>query len=225
MRRRGAVIVLAGALVVLGACSDDDSGSDDAAATSTTTEATEATDPPSTTAGETTTTSDPAATTTTSPNLAPSDSPLNELLVPPAAFGAGYAPDDTYGDGTFDGDLCEDVTIEQTWDDQAGQALSAGEASITQAVLRFADADAATGFVQELSDGVTTCDPNIVPEAIAGVGDEAARLGTSDEEGRSDRVVIRVGPLVTVATANTTDGSAPLLEDEVSSALVAALTA
>lgn len=221
--RRALGVIGVGLLVLLGACSDD-GGDDDAAATSTTTEVADATDAPATTAGETTTTSDPAATTTTSPNLAPSDSPLVELLAPAATFGAGYAPDDTYGDGTFDGDLCEDVTVDQTWDDQAGQALSAGEADVTQAVLRFADDAAATAFVQELGDGVSTCDPNIVPEAVAGVGDEAYRLGTSDEEGRRDSLVIRIGPLVTVAAARTPDGTEVLVAD-VADTLAMALTA
>ena len=227
MRRGAALVLLVVVAVALVGCSD---GDDDAkggagpAATSTTTATPDEGGAPTTTAGDTTTTSDPEATATTSPNLPPSDSPLVELLTPASSFGAGYAPDDTYGDGTFDGDLCEDVTIDTTWDDQAGQALSAGGASITQAVLRFADAATATAFVQDLTDGVTTCDPNIVPEPVEGVGDEASRLTTSDEEGSRDQLIVRVGPLVTVVTALAPDGASPLGPDTAAD-LVAGLTA
>lgn len=217
MRRSVLVLVVVAAL--LAGCSDDGGSDDEGTGTTTTAEpgTTDGADPsaaddPTTTAGPDE--PDATTTTTTSPNLAPSDSPLLDLLVAPATFGSGHAPDDTYGDGTFDGDLCEDVTIEPTWDDQAGQALSAGEDSVSQAVLRFPDADVAAAFVQDLVDGVTTCDPNIEPAELADVGDEATRLSVSDEEGSRDRVVVRVGPLVTTVIA-VTDGPSPLTDDVV----------
>ncbi len=208
MRRVALVLVVVA--VLLAGCSDDGGSSDGDEGTVTTSTAA---------SGATGTDVDEATTTTTITGDPGAVTPLVEMLVPPATFGAGYAPDAIEGDGTFDGDLCDGVTIEATWVDQAGQALrdGSGAGSVVQAVLRFPADDVAAGFVRDLVEGATTCDPNIVPAPVPGTGDEATRLATSDEEGSYDRVVVRVGPLVTTTLA-LTDGPSPLT-DEVVTAL------
>lgn len=217
-RSRIAAGVLAATLVLAtGACGgDDDSGSDP-----TTTLA----DAPTTEVAAATTTADsePAATTTptTSPNLPPIDSPLEDQLLAPAAVGDGYGPDDTLGQGTFDGDLCEDVIIEPTWDDQAGQGLSQGEGdqkvTFTQAVLAFADEAAAEGFATAVADGQGTCLAVGEPTTVE-VGDEAVLFAVSDEEGVAAAAIVRVGPRVTVLTAFGPSGEGILDEDLVQAA-------
>ncbi len=217
-RPRLAVGALAAALLLTAsACGgSDDSGPD---TTPTLAEA------PTTEAGGSSTTSgrDPAATTTTttSPNLPPTDSPLQDQLLAPGTVGDGYAPDDTLGQGTFDGDLCEDVIIEPTWDDQAGQGLSrsdgAEKATFTQAVMAFADEAAAEGFATAVADGQSTCLAVGEPTTVD-VGDEAVLFVVSDEEGVAAAAIVRVGPRVTTLTAFGPSGDGVLDEDLVQAA-------
>jgi hypothetical protein len=194
--RRSAVLLLVVPLLVaagLAGCGGD--GDDDDAGTTTTTEAAGTDDETtSTTAPEgddTTTTEvpDDGSTTTeggstTSPNLPPNDSPLAEYLLDPAAVGPGFAPDDALGNGSLDTDLCEEVTLEETWDDQAAQALLSGteedEAIFQQAVLRFPDDAAAEAFATELADSLVACQPGTETTALDGVGD-LALLATAPE--------------------------------------------
>ncbi len=223
-RSRIAACALAAALLVgVVACGgDDDSGT-------TTTSTSTLPDAPTTAdeAGGSTTTAgggDEATTTTTSPNLPPSDSPLVDQLLDPSAVGEGFAPDDTLGDGTFDGDLCEDVIVEPSWDDQAGQGLTEPEeggdlTAFTQAVLEFADEAAAEAFVGEVRDGQTTCLGGEASDVDA--GDQAFLISVSDEEGSSAAAVVRIGTRVTALTALGPTDPGPLDEDLVQQAAAA----
>ncbi|WCO68344.1 sensor domain-containing protein [Iamia majanohamensis] len=227
-RPRIAACAVAAALVLaLAACGgDDDSGT-------TTTSTSTLPDAPSTAGtddGATTTAGDDdggpttTAAPTTSPNLPPSDSPLVDQLLDPAAVGEGFAPDDTLGDGTFDGDLCEDVTIEPSWDDQAGQGLSRAEeggdlTAFTQAVLDFPDDAAAEAFVAEVREGQTTCLGGEATDVDA--GDEAFLISVSDEEGSAAAAVVRIGPRVTSLTALGPTDPGPLDEELVQAAAAA----
>lgn len=193
------------ALLLLGAtaCGGDD---DETAPTTSTTAATStpASTPTTGPGSVPTSTTVPGASPTTSPNLVPNDSPLGEQLLAPTAVGEGYGPDDTLGDGTFDGDLCEGVVIDPTWDDEAGQALSNAGAdgaleTFTQSILAFPDDAAASSFLTEVADGQGTCLGAIAEPVDA--GDEAVLVVVSDEEGSSAAGLARVGARVTLLTA------------------------
>lgn len=209
-RHRLATCALAvGALLAAAGC-----GGDDDATSPTSTAA-----PPTTAPVDATT--DPAGATTASPNLVPNDSSLVDQLLDPADVGEGYTPDDTLGDGTFDGDLCEDVVIAPSWDDEAGQALSrpADDGDLdtfTQAVLSFSDEAAAAAFVTEVGDGQGTCLGGSMEPVTA--GDEALLLVVNDEEGASASAVVRVGARVTVLTALGPTDPGPVDEDLVATA-------
>ncbi len=236
--RAACVLTLAVTLAMSACGSDGDSGS--ATTTSTTTTSTTTTSTtstlesaPSTGAGpsdggpSTVSTTAPGrddAPDTTSPNLAPTDSPLVDQLLDPTAVGGGYTPDDTLGDGTFDGDLCEDVVIEPTWEDEAGQGLSRSEGDggptfFTQAVLDFAEPDTAEAFVVAVRNGQSTC-LGAQPAALD-IGDEAFLIGVSDEEGTLGAGVVRVGARVTTLNAQGPADPGPVDEDLVRAAAAA----
>lgn len=211
------VVVLVALVAGAAACGDDaaddaptteaDAGTDPGEDTSTTTAAdtTDTADGETTTEpGDTSTTADPDV-TTTSPNLAPNDSPLADLLLAPSQIGDGFAPDDSLGDGSFDGDLCEEVTVESTFDDEASQALLEGAGddavSFTQSVMRFADEEVAQTFLDAVVDGIQQCSPDAeVTEVDAG---DASTLLTDDVEdlGGITGGLVRVGDLVSWTTS------------------------
>ncbi len=214
--RRGTLLLTVLLLLVpvgLAGCGDD---GDDDGATTTTTEADDGgTDGSTTEAGDgSTTTADGGSTTeapsddpttseggsTTSPNLPPNDSPLAELLLDPADVGTGYAADDSLGDGSFDTDLCEEVTLEETWDDQAAQALLAGEgpdsSAFQQSVLGFPDAATAEAFVTGVSDALVTCQTGTEAETVEGVGDQALLARAGDSMTSAVAGMVRVGDRV-----------------------------
>ena len=227
-RPRIAACAVAAALVlVLAACGGDDDSGTTTTSTSTLPDAPTTAgsdDGATTTAGEDGEGPTTTAAPTTSPNLPPSDSPLVDQLLDPAVVGEGFAPDDTLGDGTFDGDLCEDVTIEPSWDDQAGQGLSRPEdggdlTAFTQAVLDFPDDAAAEAFVAEVREGQTTCLGGEATDVDA--GDEAFLISVSDEEGSAAAAVVRIGPRVTSLTALGPSDPGPLDEELVQAAAAA----
>jgi hypothetical protein len=227
-RPRIAVCAVAAALVLaLAACGGDDDSGTTTTSTSTLPDAPTTAgddDGATTTAGEDGEGPTTTAAPTTSPNLPPSDSPLVDQLLDPAAVGEGFAPDDTLGDGTFDGDLCEDVTIGPSWDDQAGQGLSRTEegddlTAFTQAVLDFPDDAAAEAFVAEVREGQTTCLGGEATDVDA--GDEAFLISVSDEEGSAAAAVVRIGPRVTSLTALGPTDPSPLDEELVQAAAAA----
>ena len=206
-----ALVLVSAGLAGLAGCGDDDGDGDDAG--TTTTDAAGADDEPSSTTapagddGSTTSeVADDGSTTTaeggstTSPNLPPNDSPLAELLLDPATVGPGFAPDDRLGDGSLDTDLCEEITLEETWDDQAAQALLSGsieEAAIfQQSILRFSDDTAAEAFVVALGDALSTCQPGTQTQPVEGVGDEAVLATAPDTESTAVAGILRVGDLV-----------------------------
>lgn len=218
-----AVVATATLLLVGAACGGDDEdpsadattststaadGGDDEDPSTTTEDATTTTeDVSTTTAGEDqpTTTSDDDAPTTTSPNLPPNDSPLAELLADPTELGEGYVPDDSLGDGSFDGDLCEDVFIEAAWEEQASQALrqGTGDDAVTfqQTILRFFDESAAEAFCAQVSDGLVTCQPGTTMTEVAGVGDEAVLAALVEEGSAVAGGLVRSGDLVGYSSA------------------------
>jgi hypothetical protein len=113
------------------------------------------------------------------------------------------------------------VTIEPTWDDDAGQGLSrAGDGddldTFTQAVLSFPDEAAAAAFVTDVAEGQGTCLGGAMEPVEA--GDEALLLVVSDEEGTSASAVVRVGARVTVLTALGPSDPGPVDEDLVAAA-------
>lgn len=199
-RHRAATAGLALALplaLLLGAgCSDDGDAGDD---TTTTTEAgggTTTTDDGTTTLpGETTTTAAP-------PVTGPAD--LQALLVDVAEVGEGFALDSTLGNGAFSGELCEDITLEETWAEQASQALTRGEGSerelVTQAVLDFPDEGSAEDFVQAVVDGNDTCLPDGEIQDVE-AGDEALLIDIPSGETSTSASVVRVGATVSVMTS------------------------
>ncbi|QYG92039.1 hypothetical protein HC251_06035 [Iamia sp. SCSIO 61187] len=242
MTRTRFVALLLAALLLAGlaACGDDDAGDDETTTTqadgedtdadgSTTTDADDedgSTTEAPTDDDETTTTE--AGATTTSPNLPPNDSPLQDLLLDPGAVGEGYAPDDTLGDGSFDTDLCEEVTLEQTWDDQAAQALLRGTGDdaviFQQSVLRFADAGAAEAFAAEVVDALTACQPDTEVEPVDGTDGQAtlARAGAG-EAGTATGAVVQVGDLVTWMFGLTGPGVEPPVDEALITAASALL--
>lgn len=197
MRRSLVAAGLVAALALaLGGCSDDDEP-----APSTTTDSSMAAEPSAPTSGSgssTTTAPDGSSTTTTAPaESGPAE--LRSALVAPATLGEGYAPDATVGTGAFSGELCEDVTLEATWDDQASQALSRGQGTeqevVTQSVLAFADADAAEDFVAALVDGTEQC----LGAAEGGpveAGEEAELRQVASDPFTTSLGVVRVGATV-----------------------------
>lgn len=213
-RRLAAPLLVALVLVSAGlaGCGGDD-GDDDAGTTTTTDAAGTDDETTSTTAPEgddgstTTEVPDDGSTTTaeggstTSPNLPPNDSPLAELLLDPATVGPDFTPDDSLGDGSLDTDLCEEITLEETWDDQAAQALTSGTdedgAIFQQAILRFADDAAAEAFATELGDSLVACQPGTETTAVEGVGD-LALLATAPEVEASSATagIVQEGDLV-----------------------------
>lgn len=217
LTRRTTTLLVALVLVTAGLAGCGDGGDDDDATTTTTTEAADGetagddgstTEDPATSDddGATTEPSDEEGTTTTeggttSPDLPADDRPLAELLLDPARVGSGYTADDTLGDGSLDTDLCEEVTLEETWDDQAAQALLSGSgddgAIFQQAVLRFPDDAVAEAFYAELAAALVTCQPGTETAEVDGAGDEAL-LATAPDESAGTAVagLVRVGDLV-----------------------------
>ncbi|HEX7133961.1 MAG TPA: hypothetical protein VF228_15400 [Iamia sp.] len=209
--RRRSIPLLATLLLLVASglvgCGDD--GDDDASGDPTSTTTTEAAGDETTTeapADDETTTEAPAddeTTTTEGPTTTapvPDDSELAGLLLDPAAVGPEFTPDDTLGDGTFDPQLCPDITLEETWDDQAAQALVAGadEEAILfqQAILRFPDDAAAEAFTAELGDALVTCQPGTEVAPVDGAGDEALLATAADTGTTAMAGVVRVGALV-----------------------------
>lgn len=215
---RLAVAVVAALALALGACGGDD---DATPATSTTT--TEAGDGATTTTADGTGTDGPdteppdgepeQTTTTAAPPVAGPDE-LRALLLDPEAIAEGLRLDHTFGDGTFSPDLCEDVILDATWDDQASQALSTGtgpeDTAVNQAVLAFADAATAEAFVASLLDGYQAC---LAQGDLAEVdaGDEAARH-VVETEGitTTTDAAVRVGARVAVLRAVHPTGEEPV---------------
>lgn len=167
--------------------------------------------------GETTTTQAPAS-------AGPED--LQAALLAPEAVAPGLGLDPTVGTGAFEPDLCEEVTIEQVWDDQASQALSVGRGAegliLTQAVLRTADAATATTFVDDLVAALGECQATEITEvdeaATAGGGPADAalvvELGDPDDSFTDVAGLVRVGALVTVFRASdASGGESPLTAD------------
>lgn len=229
--RRLAPLLVALVLVSAGlaGCGGDDG--DDDAGTSTTTDAsgtddeTASTTAPEGDDGSTTTEApDDGSTTeggsTTSPNLPPNDSPLAELLLDPAAVGPDFAPDDSLGDGSLDTDLCEEITLEETWDDQAAQALLSGTgedgAIFQQAILRFPDAAAAEAFATELGDSLVECQPGTETTAVEGVGD-LALLATAPEVEASSATagIVQSGDLVVWLLSISAPGDASPVDQDI----------
>jgi len=219
MTVRRPLLLLASLLLVtagLVGCGDDDGDGDDASGT-TTTEAAEgdgeagddttaSSDAADTTEGSTTETStddEPTTTggTTTSPNLPANDSPLADLLLDPATLGPDFVPDDSLGDGSFDTDVCEEITLEATWDDEAAQALLAGTGDdaviLQQSILRFPDEATAETFTAAVGDALVTCQPGTDVTPVEGIGDEALLATSSDTDFTSAAGIVRVGDLVT----------------------------
>lgn len=206
--RRVASAGLALALVLgAAACSDDD----DPATTSTTAPRdgeTSSTSAAVTAPGETTTTAAP-------PVAGPED--LQALLLPPEQVGDGFALDPALGTGAFSGELCEDVTMDPTWDEQASQALTRAAAGdqelVTQAVLSFPDAAAAEAFVAALADALETCQPDGEQQAVD-AGDEALLVETASGETSSSAGAVRVGAVVSTFTVvHPTAAGDPLTPD------------
>jgi hypothetical protein len=231
--RRAALLLTVLLLLVpagLAGCGDD---GDDGDAASTTTADDGGTDGSTTEAdgGSTTTDGSEGSTTeapgddptttvegsTTSPNLPPNDSPLGELLLDPADIGSGYAADDALGDGSFDTDLCEEVTLEQTWDDQAAQALLAGEgpdsSAFQQSVLGFPDAATAEAFVTAVSDALVTCQTGTEAEAVDGVGDQALIARAGDSTTAAVAGMVRVGDRVSWLLSIAAPDQTPVVDE------------
>ncbi len=247
MATRRSVLLLAVLLLAsagLAACGDDGEDGDDGAAATTTTEA--AADPGADGEGSTTGAGDdPDATTTeappegetttseggttTSPNLPPNSSPLADLLLDPTAVGPGFAPDDTLGDGTLDTDFCEEVTLEEAWDDQAAQALLAGageEGSIfQQSLLRFPDDAAAEAFADALGEALVTCQPTTETTELEGIGDAALLATAPDQDTTAVAGIVRVGDLVAWHLAISSPGTPTPLDEALLAASADALTA
>lgn len=244
--RRSALLLAALLLVSAGLAGCGDDGGDDGAADTTTTEAdatepdtgdddgstTEAPDDEITASTEAppddeTTTSEDG--TTTSPNLPPNDSPLADLLLDPAVIGPGFAPDDSLGDGSLDTDLCEEITLEETWDDQAAQALLSGTgdegAIFQQALLRFPDDAAAEAFAGELGEALVTCQPGTETAEVPDVGDEALIATAPEAETTATAGIVRVGDIVAWHLAITSPGIPSPLDEELLATSAEALTA
>lgn len=225
---RHLIAVVAGVLVLLVGCGGDDDASDPTVPVTTTTA-----DDGDTAASEDDGDegdpgpADPDPTTTTSPNLTPAEGPLVDRLVDPAVV-EGFSPDDAFGDGSLDGDLCEDVTIESTWDDEASLALSDGHATapatFQEAVLAFADEQAASDFVDAVVAAHQECTLSPTVTSLDGVGDAAERV---DVEGPPAQtvVVVRVGATVAHATAIGGADGGGTIPDEVITAVADALIA
>ncbi len=176
-------------LLGLGACSDDDG----ATTTTTTTSTTEASAPSTTEVeGETTTTTAPG-----------SGRPLNEsdlvdALLPPEEVADGLTvAEDDLGAGDFQPNLCPEVEVEVTWEDQAAQRLvrtgEAGTLAVAQAVLAFADDVAAEAFVDDALEAFVTCDPGVVTEDVADSGDRAVRIVGQGDPPVAAGAVVRAG--------------------------------
>ena len=231
--RRLAPLLVALVLVSAGlaGCGGDD-GDDDAGTTTTdadaagTDDGTASTTAPEGDDGSTTTEApDDGSTTTeggstTSPNLPPNDSPLAELLLDPAVVGPEFAPDDSLGDGSLDTDLCEEITLEETWDDQAAQALLSGTdedgAIFQQAILRFPDDAAAEAFATELGDSLVACQPGTETTVVEGVGD-LALLATAPEVEASSATagIVQMGDLVAWLLGISAPGAASPVDQDI----------
>jgi hypothetical protein len=207
-------LVLAGAvlLAALAGCSDDDGDSADRS---------------------TTTTSPADAPTTTA---AGSGKPLNEsdlidALLDPAEVAEGLKASPLPGSGDLELELCPDVTLEATWDDQAAQGLIRSGSQdllvVNQSVLAFADAAAAEAFYDAVVDGYAECDPGLASEAVPDVGDEAVLLGAAaGGEGTSSVALVRAGAHVVRLDANGTPpvpGAEPVVSAELAARLAAVL--
>lgn len=202
-RAAGLTLVLALAVGAGGiACSDDGEG--DGAGSTTTTTTTSGADGGATTTGEDAVTTLPDETTTTAAPSVAGPEDLQSLLVDPARIGDGFALDASLGDGTFSGELCEDVTLDRTWDDQASQALTRGDGDdrqlVTQAVLAFADEATASAFVQALVEGTRTCLAEGEVDDVD-AGDEATIIEIVSGGTTTSLAIVRAGAQVSVFDA------------------------
>lgn len=203
-RTAGLALALALVLPLAASCSDgDDDGAAPASSSATTTSSTEGGGGASTTEEATSTLPD-ETTTTAAPPVAGSVE-LQTLLIDPARFGDGFGLDPTLGNGTFSGELCEEVTLEQTWVDQASQALSAGQGDerrlVTQAVLELPDEGAAEAFVQAVVTGNETCLPDAGEVTDVVVGDGGVVIDIPSGDTSTSVAVIRSGTRVVVFDA------------------------
>lgn len=202
-RSRAASLVLVLSLVVAGAaCGGDDGGQAGTTTTSTTTAGGRGDGPVTSEDEGTTTLPEETTTTAASPVAGPDD--LRAGLVDPARVGGGFALDHTQGTGAFSGELCEDVTLEATWDDQASHALALGAGDdhqlVTQAVLAFADEATAEAFAAAAGEGHRTCLSEGVSQDVD-AGDEAVLIEVDSGETSSSLAVVRVGARASVFTA------------------------
>jgi len=155
------------------------------------------------------------------PPTEPAESPLGGLLTDPGDVGATYAPAPARrGDGAFEDDLCESVKVEHTWTESASQLLVTGPepdaASYAEALLGFADEEAAATFVSAVVDGFHECLPNYVTEAFD-IGDETVVVRLELPEDAEDvdhrTALIRVGSRVGTMQASTPGSGSPITED------------
>lgn len=145
------------------------------------------------------------------PPTQPEESPLGPLLTDPADIGAAFGPADAgRGNGTFENDLCEEVTIDTDWTDSASQLLVTGSgedaSTYAESILAFADAAAASAFVTSVVDGLQECAPTFEPETVD-VGDEAVlvRLVLPEDHNDVDQrtALVRVGSRVGALRSST----------------------
>lgn len=231
-RTRAAFTLLAVLLAVAAlACGGDD---DDGGATSPTTE--EGAAPDDGAGGEGTSPDEPGpddpegtdATPPASDDTAPRDpdSPLRAVLTDPAEVGEGYAPDPGLGDGTFEVDLCEEVTVDATWEESGSQALSraSGEGTTfySESVLGFADAAAAEAFVDAAVEGYLTCLPDM-ERSDPDVGDGAVVLRNDDLVSTQVYALVVVGERVAALRASTDPGGDLPVDDELLAAVASRL--
>ena len=144
----------------------------------------------------------------------PDQSPLGVRLTAPDVLAPGLPPvDPGRGDGTFENDLCESVTIETTWIDSASQLLSDGtdptSSTVAESILAFADDAAASGFVDAVTDGLATCVLDLVTEAHD-VGDAAVVLRYDDGAVELITALVRVGGRVAAVRSTTPPGASPI---------------
>jgi hypothetical protein len=179
------------------------------------TEPGESTDPPNTTGSE------PIDTT-------PNDSPLNALLTEPTDVGEGFVPDPELGDGSFDTDLCEEVTLEATWEDEASQGLrnGTGEESTyyTESIFSFSGATVAEDFVTAVAEGMQACLPDDTTlRPRPDIADEAVVIDVEGPEGTMQTALVRTGARVALLGTAFDQGDSSVLTDALLEAIAVRL--